>query len=197
MLTALAGYLRYLLLLALMFSISACEPPETTSTPPIDVSADLIRRPQPALPARDIGDQDQFVGQTVYVPVYSQVQTLAATRAYALTANVLIRNTDAERGIRLVSARYYNNGGELISEFVDSDVALPPLGSKALLVEQLDRLGGIGANFILDWRADGPVSEPVIEAVMIGEAGTQGVAFVSPGRVTRRYPAASGDSGAP
>ena len=38
----------------------------------------------------------------------------------------------------------------------------------------------------LVWTAEGPVTEPVIEAVMIGLSGTHGISFVSPGRTLRR-----------
>ena len=46
-----------------------------------------------------------------------------------------------------------------------------------------NRQGGTGANFIVVWGAEEPVYEPVVEAVMISAAGTQGLSLLSPARV--------------
>ena len=175
------------LAVAVGLSTAGCEaPPESIGPTPSDV----IQRPDVRLPARDLPPRAYSLGQTVYVPVYSQVQTMIATRAYALTANIVVHNTDIEDAIDLTSARYYDNDGNLVTEYLTETRTLQPLASTTLIVEQLDREGGIGANFVIDWNADTRVSEPVIEAVMIGEAGTQGVAFVSSGRVIKEYSAA-------
>ena len=50
------------------------------------------------------------------MPVYSTVQTMTAKRSYALTANVVVRNTDPDHRIQVDSARYYNNEGALFRE---------------------------------------------------------------------------------
>lgn len=61
-----------------------------------------------------------------------------------------------------------------------------------------DSRGGAGANFLVDWGAEQPISEPVVEAVMIGTASQQGISFISPGRVVgRRALGESGAEGAP
>ena len=46
-----------------------------------------------------------------------------------------------------------------------------------------DDAGGAGANFIIVWRADEPVTPPVIEAVMIGVLGNQSFSFKTEGKV--------------
>ncbi len=47
----------------------------------------------------------------------------------------------------------------------------------------------MGANFLVEWTADGLVSPPVIETVMLGTGGAQGVSFITEGRpVERRDP---------
>jgi len=179
---------RCLTVLAGSFLLVACEPPAPGPAPVVvPPGADVIERPRESLPARSLQRLPMSVGQSVYVPVYSTVQTMTVKRSYALTANVVIRNTDSEHPIQVDSARYYNNEGVLLTEYLEEALVLPPLASKALLVEQFDREGGIGANFIVDWTASRSVSAPVIEAVMIGEAGTQGVAFISAGRVIKEF----------
>src|SRR4029077_4579502 len=45
-----------------------------------------------------------------------------------------------------------------------------------------DTRGGTGANFVVEWAASGQITEPLIEAVMIGTTGTQGYSFTSRGK---------------
>jgi hypothetical protein len=59
------------------------------------------------------------------------------------------------------------------------------MASTDFVVNKSDSSGGAGANFIVEWAADKEVSEPVIEAVMIGTQSTQGISFISPGRVVK------------
>jgi hypothetical protein len=67
---------------------------------------------------------------------------------------------------------YFDSDGALIQRFLDQPRALPPMGSTEFFVEQTDRRGGSGANFLVNWSAEQPVYEPVIEAVMVGTSGT-------------------------
>ena len=60
---------------------------------------------------------------------------------------------------------------------------LGPLATAEFVVDESDRTGGAGASFLVEWVADGPVSAPVVEAVMISTAGQQGISFVTEGRV--------------
>ena len=165
-----------------------CEPPERPAAPAEPAPGDILLRPQSQLPALQSQWPEGTVGQSVYVPVYSQLVMTTARRSYPLTANVVVHNTDPDTPITVMSARYYGNGGGLITEFLEAAKLLQPLSSATLVVEQLDREGGIGANFLIDWRADSVVSLHAIEAVMIGESGPQAVSFVSRGRVIREYP---------
>ena len=48
-------------------------------------------------------------------------------------------------------------------------------------MDEQDKSGGLGANFLVEWVAEQPVYGPVVEAVMIGTAGTQAISFVSTG----------------
>jgi hypothetical protein len=42
--------------------------------------------------------------------------------------------------------------------------------------------GGTGANFVAEWSANGLITDPLIEAVMVGTLGAQGFAFPSRGK---------------
>jgi hypothetical protein len=52
-------------------------------------------------------------------------------------------------------------------------------------VEERDLRGGVGANFIVQWRSDQPVTPPVVEAIMISTSQQQGISFLSTGRVVQ------------
>ena len=94
--------------------------------------------------------------------------------------------------IRVTAVRYYDSDGTLVRRYVDAPVRVAPMGSTYFLIEQQDDTGGIGANFIVEWDADRAVSPPVIEAVMISATSSQGISFVTHGRVLHRARPESG-----
>lgn len=118
--------------------------------------------------------------RAVYVPVYSRIYTRDSTRAVELAATLSVRNTDLAAPIQIESVRYYDSDGALLREHLARPVTLGPLGSREFVVGERDQAGGAGANFLVEWRG-GDVNEPVVEAVMISTASTQGISFVSRG----------------
>jgi hypothetical protein len=119
--------------------------------------------------------------QKVYVPVYSHIYSNEGS-PILLAATLSVRNTDPKRAIKVASVRYYDTKGTLLREYVSEGLVLQPLESANFLVESSDVEGGSGANFLVEWGAEEPVYEPVIEAVMVGFTNQQSVSFVSPGR---------------
>lgn len=84
---------------------------------------------------------------------------------------------------------YSDSAGDLVRDYVSRPTTIGPMASVDFLVEERDRTGGVGANFLVEWTADGPVSVPVIETVVLGTGGAQGVSFITGGRpVERRDP---------
>ena len=136
-----------------------------------------------AVPMQELEALKLSHGQLVYVPVYSHLATKDGQAAFAFAVNVSIRNTDVKYPIAVTSARYYDNDGKLLREYMTDPRVLQPLGSTTILVAQSDMEGGLGANFLVEWRAEQSVHEPVIEAVMLGQREVRTVAFRSPGRV--------------
>ena len=118
-------------------------------------------------------------GRLVYVPVYSHIYYRNAQRQMNLTATLSIRNVDMERPVEIHRVDYYDSEGLLVRKYVDEPVTIGPLSSRAYVVEEDDTHGGVGANFIVEW--DGETSRPVIQAVMITTASTQGISFVTDG----------------
>ena len=126
-------------------------------------------------------------GQTVYVPVYSQVahgNLDGSGKPWTLLLSVMlsIRNVNPDDGITVRSVRYYDTEGKLLREFYPTPKALTPLQSTDVFIENKDVTGGSGANFLIDWEAAKPVNPPLIEAVHAYFFGTQSVVFTAPSR---------------
>ena len=97
-------------------------------------------------------------GQTLYLPIYSHMLygnlgKSGKASNVLLSALVSIRNTDARRPIRVLSAKYFDTNGKQLGERVPTPVVVPPLGTHELFVELNDASGGSGANFIIKWDA--------------------------------------------
>jgi hypothetical protein len=129
-------------------------------------------------------ERKSAVGQTLYVPAYSHIYYYSKQHRILLAITLSIRNTDPTHPITITSVRYYDTPGQLIKEYLERPLLLRPLESTEFVVEERDTRGGTGANFIVEWIAEERVSDPIVEAVMIS-SGTQGISFVSPGRVIR------------
>ena len=169
--------------------ICACDLPAVTGQA-------LPARPLPgqtavATPAVAEVTDAKAVGQMLYVPVYSHIyyggKAYGGRRRFELAVTLSIRNTDLHQAIMVLAARYYDSAGKLLQDFLEQPLRLGPLASTEVFVEESDVRGGVGANFLVEWRAEAPVNAPVVEAVMIGTAGTQGLSFVSPGRVISQH----------
>ena len=154
-----------------MALLVACSEPSTQAIPPV-----------PTLSAGEVVDLNIVVGQLVFVPAYSEI-ILVPSPALPLSTTLAIHNTDLEHSIIVKSVRYYNTDGELVREFIDAPSKLGPLATTGFVIPSEDTSGGWGANFLVEWVAEQPVYEPVIEAVMVSRRGTEGVSIISEGRV--------------
>ena len=124
-------------------------------------------------------------GQLVYVPVYSHVYHGDQEKKFLLTGIVSIRNTDPDHAITITLADYYDSDGKVIKSYLPKPLTLNPMASTRLIVKESDTHGGSGANFLVKWEAKSKVSEPIIEGVMIGTAGQQGISFTSRGKAIK------------
>jgi len=123
--------------------------------------------------------------QTVYVPVYSNVFSGPRKLPFQLAATLSIRNTDLAASLRVTTIDYYDTYGRQVRRYLDKPLLLGPLASTYVHIEEKDVSGGFGASFIVRWEADKTINVPVIESVMIGATGGQGISFVSPGQEIR------------
>lgn len=123
--------------------------------------------------------------QTVYVPVYSNVFSGPKVLPFQLAATLSIRNTDFTAPFRITTIDYYDTSGKLIRHYLDKPLQLGPMATHYVHIDEKDATGGFGANFIVRWEADKVINAPIIECVMIGATGGQGISFISPGQEIR------------
>ncbi len=136
----------------------------------------------------DLDRTQVSIGQTIYVPIYAHIyHQNRQDQIINLAATLSIRNTDPEQAILITAVRYYDTNGQFIRQYTGSAVELPPLASTDVFIQTDDLSGGTGANFMVEWVATAPVYQPVVEAVMVSTASSQGISFASSGRVLRQF----------
>ena len=121
------------------------------------------------------------IRHTVYVPAYSTIRLGSGKGKVDLATTLSIHNASEERPLVLLRVDYFGTTGNLLHRYLPDPIAIRPLGSVQTFVPAEDTRGGTGANFVLEWVANGPIAEPIIEAVMVGTLGAQGFSFTSRG----------------
>jgi len=121
-------------------------------------------------------------GQTLYVPVYSNIFSAPKKIPFNLATILSIRNTDMSNPINILAVDYYDTKGKIVRKYYQKPVTLAPLESTDIYIPEEDTTGGTGANFIVKWNSQKEVNVPIIESVMIGMKSGQGISFVSPGQ---------------
>ena len=122
-------------------------------------------------------------GQIVYVPAYSEVFFGRESENMNLAVTLAIHNTDLDAPIFVQAVQYYDTDGNVVRDYIDEAIEVSPLATTGFLVEDRDSSGGWGSNFVVEWVAEEPVYEPIIEAIMVNTRGTRGISMISLGRV--------------
>ncbi|MCB0016230.1 MAG: DUF3124 domain-containing protein [Anaerolineales bacterium] len=172
-----ASCIGFMLPLVLLF-LASCTSPENGTETTLETSVPLT-------------DLDITTGQTIYVPAYSEMY-IERGRIRELAVTLTIHNTDIEQPIILTSVRYYDTQGQLLKEHLSEPRQLGPLASTDFFVDASEQSGGLGTNFIVEWVAEQPVFEPVVEAIMINTSNNLGISLTTPGRVINQI--APGDN---
>lgn len=133
----------------------------------------------PELDASDASGYDYV--DSVYVPIYSDIYSQGKHLRFLLTSTLSIRNTSYTDTIAIHSIEYYNTRGDKVRDFLDHPIFVLPMATLEYVIEEDDRSGGSGANFIVVWSAKHAEVETVIQAIMISVSGQQGVAFKTDG----------------
>lgn len=140
-----------------------------------------------AAPAIADGMAPASRGQTVYVPIYSEIRhgnisSTGKTDTALMSVLVSVRNTDPNNAIRVLTAPYYNTGGMLLHNALAAPKVIPPFGTLELFVELRENAGGSGANYVVMWEAGTAVSPPIVEALHSRFQAGYSMAFISRGQ---------------
>jgi len=102
-----------------------------------------------------------------------------AARELPVSSLVSIHNTDLDRPIRLLSARYFATDGKFLRDFMTGPRVLKPMETVEFLVERRDMVGGSGANFVIQWEAAVPVSPPLVQALHVEIQTNRAIVFTT------------------
>jgi len=167
--------MKFLLpLTVLLFFLSACEDERAISSIHPE---NWDHRTASQLPA----DSTLEMG-TTYLSVYSQIYSQTEKKTHDLTATVSIRNTNREDTLYIDHAHYFNTKGELIRSYFNQPIFVLPMETVEIVIDEIDKEGGTGANFLFDWRRGKAANDPLFESVMISTSGQQGLSFAVQGK---------------
>jgi len=131
-------------------------------------------------------NQNLLIKDTIYVPIYSSIYGKTKDETFWLTATLSIRNTSLSSNLYIDDIDYYDDAGALVRAYLKETLVLKPLQSTEFVIEKDDKTGGAGANFIVNWQSSSIHSNPIIQAVMLGSSGPEGLAFVTNGVSIKR-----------
>lgn len=124
---------------------------------------------------------DSLITGHTYLSVYSQIYSTTEHKTHDLTATVSIRNVSTTDTIYIKKADYYNTKGDLIRHYIKQTIFVKPMQTIEIVIDEKDKEGGTGANFMFEWQVDNQTSQPYFEAVMISTSGQQGLSFTTKG----------------
>ena len=160
-------------ILGLVLFLAACqENTEISSIDPINWAKRTVSSELP----------DSLSQGTTYLSVYSQIYSQTEHRTHDLTATVSLRNTNRADTIYIQRAEYFDTRGNNIRTYFDKTIFIAPMETVEIIIDELDREGGTGANFLFDWAIKPGINEPYFEAVMISTSGQQGLSFTTQGQ---------------
>tara|TARA_R110000851_G_scaffold157058_1_gene299639 strand:- start:10717 stop:11280 length:564 start_codon:yes stop_codon:yes gene_type:complete len=168
--------MKYLSILFFLLLLSACEDPMKKQLATVDLTHDWENRKL----NMNMPDSLLTKGST-YLPVYSEIYQQNKSFTFNLTTTVSIRNISLQDTIYIYKADYYDTYGTKIRQYLDHPVYVQPMETIEIVVDEEDKGGGTGANFVFDWATKKNKLEPFFEAVMISTAGQQGLSFTTRG----------------
>ena len=118
---------------------------------------------------------------STYLSVYSEIYSESEHRTFNLTATVSMRNTSRSDTVFVHRAEYFNTQGVAIRSYFDRPILIEPMETVEIIIDEDDREGGSGANFIFDWAVRPGSPAPHFESVMISTYGQQGLSFTATG----------------
>lgn len=149
----------------------------------VETNVNLNAKGEDKFEAKEIDDipLNAVYSDTTYVSVYSDIYSETKDIRFNLTATLSLRNTSLRHSIYISSVDYYGSSGERENQYLTKPIELEPLQTVEYVVEEIDSLGGTGANFIITWSSENSKVDPLFESIMISTQGQQGISFTSRG----------------
>lgn len=158
-------------MLFLLISVGCENQKEISSINPVNWEKRAVKNSLP----------DSLISGASYLSVYSEIYSETEHATINLTATVSLRNINKKDTIYLESAEYYNTHGQLIRSYFKNPIFIAPLETVEIVIDERDKEGGSGANFIFDWKIQPNTHEPFFECAMISTYGQQGLSFTTQG----------------
>ena len=127
-------------------------------------------------------EKDSLTKGSTYLSVYSQIYSQTDQTTHDLTATVSMHNTNKTDTIYINKAEYFDTDGKSIRTYFDKTIFVAPMATVQIIIDEHDREGGTGANFIFEWMIEPGSNDPLFEAVMISTSGQQGLSFTTQGK---------------
>lgn len=160
-------------ILLLILSTQSCqEKKEVSSVDPVNWSKRMVDHPLNEL----------LTHGTTYLSVYSQIYSQSEHRTHDLTVTVSMRNTTLADTVFIEKAEYFDTSGKSIRTYFDQPIFIAPMETVEIVIDEMDKEGGTGANFLFNWRIKPESNEPLFEGVMISTSGQQGLSFTTQGK---------------
>ncbi|MBO0330690.1 DUF3124 domain-containing protein [[Muricauda] lutisoli] len=164
--------LSSLILLILILSCAEKSKEEVSSIDPVNWNNRMA----------EIASSDSLVKGTSYLSVYSEIYSETEHRTHNLTSTISMRNTNLKDTIYINKAEYFDTEGTPIRTYFDRPIYIKPMETVEIVIDEKDRSGGTGANFLFQWSIKPYSHEPYFEGVMISTSGQQGLSFTTQGR---------------
>ncbi len=163
------------LIFLLIVPFASCENQEKDTPTPVAFNVNTLRIPE--------GGVRKVRGQVLYMPIYSNLPYMEK-KNYDISAFLAVHNTDPKQQIKITKVIFFNTDGNVVKQFLSEERLLAPLATAIFAISKKDQ-SGTGANFLVEWIADQPVNEPLIESIMTDLSGTVGFSFSSLGKIIR------------
>lgn len=121
-----------------------------------------------------------YTRKKVYVPVYSDIYQRTRNERTLLTSTLSIHNTSETDTLYISRIDYYNTEGKLVRKYIESPIFLNTFETLEYVVDEEDKTGGSGANFVIEWYGNEKLN-PLFQAVMIGGLGNKSFSFTTEG----------------
>ncbi|MBS9463407.1 DUF3124 domain-containing protein [Flagellimonas sp. 389] len=117
-----------------------------------------------------------------YLSVYSEIYSYSQDITHNLTATVSMRNTSTTDSLYILEAEYYDTHGKTVKNYVSKPIFIAPMETLHIVIDEDNKDGGSGANFLFKWATNEEKSIPLFEAIMISTSGSQGLSFTTTGK---------------